>query len=188
MTLKAVLRCAHAPFFRFTMCGSIAILGRSARCEFVVDDSTVSRRHAEITYRESRLRVNDLNSRNGTFVDALRIQMSEVQPGQVVRFGSVPFLVTMEEVPSSLLEEDTGKPRSDVVAATELQFQTHDSLSVAQRKVFQLLMTGCAEKAIARRLNLSQHTVHNHVRAIFRTFAVHSRAELFAVVLHKGNA
>ena len=53
-------------------------------------------------------------------------------------------------------------------------------LSEAQQRVFDELLSGLPEKAIARRLRLSTHTVHNHIRAIFRHYEVHSRAELLA--------
>jgi DNA-binding NarL/FixJ family response regulator len=61
-----------------------------------------------------------------------------------------------------------------------------DRLSEAERRVFELLLTGQPEKGIARRLDLSPHTVHNHVRAILRAFHVHSRAELLAELLRNG--
>ena len=41
-------------------------------------------------------------------------------------------------------------------------------------------MAGFAEKAVAAQLGLSRHTVHNHVRAIYRAYGVRSRAELLA--------
>jgi DNA-binding NarL/FixJ family response regulator len=56
------------------------------------------------------------------------------------------------------------------------------TLSEAQRRVFRLLCEGFADKKIAKELGLSQHTVHNHTRAIFQAFGVHSRVELLVVV------
>jgi DNA-binding CsgD family transcriptional regulator len=187
MATSAILRCSHAPFFRFALAGSVGILGRSGQCDFVVDDLSVSRKHAAIGIQESRLRVTDLGSRNGTFVDDLRIQTSELRSGQVVCFGSVPFLITVQDLPVPFdVEEETDNPRDAPANVAVSNLETLEPLSAAQRKVFDLLLTGKAEKTIAKRLQLSQHTVHNHVRAIFHTFAVHSRAELFAVILHKG--
>jgi PAS domain S-box-containing protein len=49
-----------------------------------------------------------------------------------------------------------------------------------QREVLDLLLHGHGEKEIAARLFLSKHTIHNHVKAVYRAFGVSSRFELFA--------
>jgi pSer/pThr/pTyr-binding forkhead associated (FHA) protein len=159
--------------------GAARVLGRSSRCDLVVKDPTVSRRHAELAVRSvSIIRVTDLDSRNGTFVDGVRVREAEVTPGRLVRFGGVAFLVSVfgsgggDE--NSGLATDTpppGSPRAQRVA---------DGLTPAQRRVFTYLVDGIVEKRIAAILGLSRHTVHNHVRAIYRAFEVQSRPELLA--------
>jgi PAS domain S-box-containing protein len=57
---------------------------------------------------------------------------------------------------------------------------TWPELTPRQREVLDLLMTGLGEKDVAEKLFLSRHTVHNHVKAIYRALGVSSRAELFA--------
>ena len=52
---------------------SITVLGRGAEADVVVDDAGVSRRHAEIHTDGGRVRVVDLGSTNGTFVDGERV-------------------------------------------------------------------------------------------------------------------
>jgi DNA-binding CsgD family transcriptional regulator len=49
--------------------------------------------------------------------------------------------------------------------------------------VLRLLLSGLSEKQIAARLDLSRHTVHNHVKEIYRVVGVQSRAELMAILL-----
>ncbi len=124
----------------------------------------------------------DLNSRNGTFVDKLPIHTSEVRCGQLLHFGAISFAVSLGE---ALPESDGETDQLGGDEGDELIVANREGLSVAQRKVFDLLMTGCPEKTIARTLTISKHTVHNHVRAIFRVFGVHSRAELFATRLQQ---
>src|SRR5262249_46860608 len=143
-------------------------------------DSSVSRKHAQLRLCGSSLAVTDLGSSNGTFVGHSRVRASQVSPGQVVRFGSVCFIVTLEDLKETqrLAEAETDKRDYPSSGRDVPSLAMQDSLSTAQRRVFDLLLTGHPEKAIAQRLNLSYHTVHNHVRAIFRTFGVHSRAEL----------
>lgn len=50
-----------------------ARLGRSSHCEVVLDDSTVSKQHAQIRY-DSDVRIEDMGSTNGTFVNGRRVQ------------------------------------------------------------------------------------------------------------------
>jgi hypothetical protein len=52
---------------------AITVLGRGAEADVVVDDAGVSRRHAEIHTDGGRVRVVDLGSTNGTFVDGERV-------------------------------------------------------------------------------------------------------------------
>jgi DNA-binding NarL/FixJ family response regulator len=42
------------------------------------------------------------------------------------------------------------------------------------------LSRGRSEKEVAAALRLSPHTVHDHVKALYRHFGVHSRSELLA--------
>lgn len=56
-------------------------------------------------------------------------------------------------------------------------------LTVMERRVTQLLLTGRSEKEIADALGSSLGTTHNHVGQIFRKFGVRSRAELTAIWL-----
>src|SRR5579863_661852 len=89
------------------------ILGRSAACHLVVPDSTVSRRHCEITVVNSLITLTDLDSRHGTFVEGVKVRSSSVCEGQKVRFGRVVFVLAREN--SALrpidLEEETDDPR-----------------------------------------------------------------------------
>ena len=52
---------------------AITVIGRGAEADVVVDDAGVSRRHAEIHVDGGRVRVIDLGSTNGTFVDGERV-------------------------------------------------------------------------------------------------------------------
>ncbi len=48
------------------------------------------------------------------------------------------------------------------------------------RQTLDRLLAGDSEKQIARKFELSQHTVHVYVKAIYRGFDVNSRSELLA--------
>jgi DNA-binding CsgD family transcriptional regulator len=164
--------------------GGGSLLGRSTRCDLVLDHPSVSRRHASLAVAGAGVRVTDLGSKNGTFVEDLRVAGTAVAPLKSrVRFGSLDFLVTgreeiAEELDSSLDTE--GTPR---LCRTRAGGAEPEPLSAAQRRVFRLLLDGLSEKRIAARLRASPCTVHNHVGAIYRAFGVHSRAELLVHAL-----
>ncbi len=186
MAGELVLRCVHAPLFRLVVSRQRAVLGRSDECDLVVDDPSISRRHAEMRVRKARLVVTDLGSRNGTQVDGRRVQTAAVLPGQLVQFAAVPFTVHDADEVDDDADEATDPQPLESAGAAPGPLPAVDRLSEAQRRVFERLLTGAPEKVIARRLDLSPHTVHNHVRAILRVFGVHSRLELVAAFLRDG--
>lgn len=49
------------------------VIGREPDCQCILDDLSVSRRHCVLTFDSSGVRIRDLNSRNGTFVNRLQI-------------------------------------------------------------------------------------------------------------------
>lgn len=55
-----------------------------------------------------------------------------------------------------------------------------EKLTPRQRQVLAHLLGGDGEKQVAYRLKISVHTVHAHVRRIYRVFQVHSQNELLA--------
>ncbi len=59
----------------------------------------------------------------------------------------------------------------------------HSGLSEPQRKVLEHAMTGASEKEIARAVHRSPHTIHSHLKTIYRHFGVSGRVELMAMFL-----
>ena len=63
-------------------------IGRSATCTLVVEDDFASASHARLSNTGSGWYVEDLDSRNGTFLDGLRIDQPEsLSAGQEIRIG-----------------------------------------------------------------------------------------------------
>jgi DNA-binding CsgD family transcriptional regulator len=58
-----------------------------------------------------------------------------------------------------------------------------DTLPLRLREVLGLLSRGLSEKQVAADLDLSVHTVHDHVKALHRRLGVQSRGELLALAL-----
>ncbi len=185
-----VCRCTDAPLLVFVVSDVITIVGRSSGCDYVLDHPSVSRRHAQLWVEEGQLHVQDLGSRNGTFVEGQRVQGSQILPQQVLRLGHLEFSVSTEEyeTPAGSLQDETDNPSDVAVRMRERWQRRATALSDAQQRVFQLLLDGLTEKAISQRLHLSPHTVHSHTQAIFRAYGVHSRGQLLAATQRPGTA
>lgn len=152
-------------------------VGRANECDIVINDKSVSRRHARLTLNGTVLTVTDLNSRNGTFVDEQQIHCSPVRVGQALRFGEAPYRLAVENSASPASQHDDDETGRSSGPATTVE---SDLLTPSQRRVYELMLDGTPEAEIAARLDLSIHTVHTHVKAIYSRFGVHSRGELLA--------
>ena len=67
-------------------------IGRQAGAHLLIDEPSVSRRHAVINYINRQYMVQDLSSTNGTFVNNERIELAQpciVQPNDILRFGNI---------------------------------------------------------------------------------------------------
>jgi putative nucleotidyltransferase with HDIG domain len=68
--------------------GQTVTIGRTAQCDIHLDDPSVSRRHCSITASDGTLRVRDLDSANGTYVNERAIREGTARPGDVIRLGA----------------------------------------------------------------------------------------------------
>ncbi len=64
------------------------VLGRSARCDFVLSDPSVSRHHARLRFEEGRWTIKDLESTNGVFVNGLRVSREVLVAGDEIALGA----------------------------------------------------------------------------------------------------
>ena len=80
------------------------LLGTSPACEIRLEDREVSRRHAAFEVVASRLRVRDVGSSNGTFVNGTLITEVQLVGGEMLRLGSTTMLVSRhaEDAPGTI--------------------------------------------------------------------------------------
>jgi putative nucleotidyltransferase with HDIG domain len=78
--------------------------GRLESLEIALDDSSVSRRHAEIRTSERGWQLRDLESTNGTFLNGVRLTSGSrrLRVRDIVQFGKVNLLVEVLEEGSSV--------------------------------------------------------------------------------------
>jgi len=83
-------------------------VGRSPGLELTLHSQAVSTEHAEIYVGEASLRVRDLNSTNGTFVNRRRITDGAIRDGDVLHFADFEFRLAREA-------ESATRPRGTAV-------------------------------------------------------------------------
>jgi len=71
----------------------VNVLGRDVSADVQVDDSTVSRRHAVIDIRPDGATIEDLSSKNGTFLDGVKITgTAPLTEGQPIVLGDAQIV------------------------------------------------------------------------------------------------
>ena len=74
-------------------------VGRSTDAGLSVDDLSVSRQHARLCWQpDGYVRVSDMGSGNGTFVNGHRFNDVLARPGDIVTFGSVAYVVGAQDL------------------------------------------------------------------------------------------
>ena len=119
-------------------------------------------------------------------VDDLLLSLHPVEPGvrSEIRMhrqrGRAPFGVRERDLVHAVSGAVAWLHRADLHARDRHSF---DKLSRREREVLSLLLSGHGRKQIAAELRLSEHTVGDYAKEIYRHFAVHSRGQLLARLL-----
>jgi HD-GYP domain-containing protein (c-di-GMP phosphodiesterase class II) len=97
--------------------------GRLGSLEIVLDDSSVSRRHAELRYQPpAGWVVRDLESTNGTYLNGVRLGPGEkpIRPKDIVQFGKIALMVEAVE---------SGPSAAETPAVDQIRVETTTSSS-----------------------------------------------------------
>ena len=76
---------------RFIISGNNVSLGRSDDSNIVLDDVTVSRKHAIINKEDNAWYINDQNSLNGIYVNFIRVDKAKLTAGDDIQIGKYRF-------------------------------------------------------------------------------------------------
>ncbi len=134
---------------------SVLRAGRLSSLEIVLDDTSVSRRHAEVRLNgEGAWVVRDLESTNGTYVNGTRINGTEhiLRARDVLQFGKVAVLV--EQTDASVVE---GPPSDQLVVTAATKSTFEDGL---QRLAFDRNQMPRAGEQLLALLRAGHHLVH----------------------------
>ena len=106
---EAVLVVLHGPTLgrRYLLGRNEQSIGRASECAIVLDDESVSRRHARIFHLEGAYVLEDLGSTNGSFVEDVRVETPRrLAHDQTLRIGGVYLkFLSGDELETSYQEE-----------------------------------------------------------------------------------
>lgn len=104
--------------------GERTLVGRLDDCQIRVPAAGISRKHCEILVDETSIVLNDLGSSNGTYVNQDRITSQPLCAGDLISFGGLVFLVSVNgepgDIDAQMMFED-GLPDEEVVVSAQPQ-------------------------------------------------------------------
>ncbi len=77
-------------------------IGRGPKCQVRVPAASVSREHCELIIKNSEVRVKDLDSANGTFVNGDKVVEVQLGAGDLLRAGQINFMVQINGEPAEI--------------------------------------------------------------------------------------
>jgi DNA-binding CsgD family transcriptional regulator len=162
---------------------SSMVVGRGVGVDLQLNDESVSRRHASLRLGEDDLSIEDLRSRNGTWVNGTVISSPVcLTLGDRITIGSHAFVLVS---PSAEREKiDVERVTQPIIADPTARALA--PLSPRERTVFPLLAGGLSQREIAARCGVSVKTVETYRTRISHKLGLQNRAELIRYALDAG--
>jgi FOG: FHA domain len=159
------------------------LVGRSAKCDIPLQDSSISRRHARLVVQlDGTVKITDLASRNGLYLNDKLVESAILADGDRIRLGAILCRIASSP-PNPLHQSDSDEddvqtlPCPPKKACEELG---EIKLSPKKQAIADLIAKGFRQEKIAKLRGISFHTAHNHVRQLYRLFGVKSLAAFLA--------
>jgi pSer/pThr/pTyr-binding forkhead associated (FHA) protein len=87
----------------FPLTSEVVVLGRRHDCDLQIPLPTVSRRHCQISSSDGTLRIRDLGSTAGTFLNEKRVNgEGTLNPGDQIRIGPLTFVCRIDGKPETI--------------------------------------------------------------------------------------
>ena len=94
----------------FTLPSNITVVGRRHDCDLCIPLMVVSRRHCQLSLNNEALKIRDLGSHSGTFINGKRISETNVQAGDYITIGPLTFLLQIGGEPKKIVPPQPPKP------------------------------------------------------------------------------
>src|SRR3954466_7508298 len=84
----------------FSITRDVTVMGRREDCDFRIPLGDISRKHCRLIKEDEALKIEDLGSSNGSYVNGKRIHEADLQAGDTVQIGPVVFVVQLDGTPA----------------------------------------------------------------------------------------
>jgi pSer/pThr/pTyr-binding forkhead associated (FHA) protein len=95
----------------FSMPDNTTVIGRRHDCDLCIPLKTVSRRHCQVNLNEQTVKVRDLDSSGGTYVNGKRIDETTAKAGDYIRVGPLVFVLQIDGRPEKIAPPKPAKPK-----------------------------------------------------------------------------
>ena len=111
----------------FALPSGVTLIGRRSNCDLHVPITSVSKRHCQLNQHQGVIKIRDLGSRNGTYLNSKRVEEAEVKAGDYIRVGPLTFALQIDGQPENITAPQSGakkppkeKPLPDDSKTTDL--------------------------------------------------------------------
>ena len=114
----------------FLLPSSVTVIGRRSDCDLYIPLMPISRRHCQLSHNEGVLKIRDLGSRNGTYLNGKRISEAVIQAGDYIKVGPLMFVFQIDGQPENIIMPNAAmqqSPKEDI-SVDDLTAEEFDSL------------------------------------------------------------
>jgi pSer/pThr/pTyr-binding forkhead associated (FHA) protein len=116
----------------FPLPSTVTVIGRRRNCDLRIPLDSISKRHCQISLEGDSLKIRDLGSRNGTFLNGKRVEEETAKAGDFIQVGPVLFALQIDGLPATIVAPSAAKgkkagkpakakPKADTEELTELE-------------------------------------------------------------------
>ena len=104
MDAKLLLFTKNGERKAISLLSKMTVIGRRKECELYIPLMLVSRRHCQIIQNSNTLKIRDLDSSNGTFINGTKIDYNErhLEAGDQIQIGPLTFTVQIDGQPENI--------------------------------------------------------------------------------------
>lgn len=95
----------------FSLPSNTTVIGRRHDCDLCVPLMVVSRRHCQLLQNNESVKIRDLDSKSGTFLNGRRIEEAKLKAGDYIRIGPLTFQLQIDGKPEKTIRPTAAKPK-----------------------------------------------------------------------------
>jgi RNA polymerase sigma factor (sigma-70 family) len=168
-------------------------LGRAIESSLHLDDERASRNHAVLYVEADSVELEDLESRNGVYVNGARVPCRmPVKHGDAIMIGAQRLELIEDEtrkrraVSTTVGYDDRPSDSVRAAASRDTLSEDLDLLSARELEVLRLIARGHTHKEVAEQLHVSVKTIETYRARIATKLGLKTRAELVKYAMEAG--